>query len=66
MIDDGSLARHVRSKAKATKKTLDMSKKATWELSQMVDAMSRVPWLNSDADNQRLNAAKQELKRRMK
>ena len=41
-----------------------MENKATWELKNMVKALSIMSVLNTDEENKRLEEAKQELKRR--
>ena len=38
--------------------------KATWELKVMINALSMLPLLNTEAENERLEEAKGELKRR--
>ena len=42
-----------------------MENKATWELKNMVKALSIMSVLNTDEENKRLEEAKQELKRRI-
>lgn len=39
---------------------------ATWELRNMVKALRLMPWLNTEADNLRLQEAERELKLRGK
>ena len=41
-----------------------MENKSTWELKNMVKALSIMSVLNTDEENKRLEEAKQELKRR--
>jgi hypothetical protein len=41
-----------------------MENKATWELKNIVKALSMMSVLNTDEENKRLEEAKQELKRR--
>ena len=41
-----------------------MENKATWELKNIVKALSIMSVLNTDEENKRLEEAKQELKRR--
>ena len=43
-----------------------MDKKATWELKQIIKALSLMSILNTDQENKRLIEAKAELKRRSK
>ena len=38
--------------------------KTTWELKVMINALSMLPLLNTEAENERLEEAKEELKRR--
>ena len=38
--------------------------KPTWELRAMINALSMLPLLNTEAENERLEEAKEELKRR--
>ena len=38
--------------------------KPTWELKVMINALSMLPLLNTKAENERLEEAKEELKRR--
>ena len=38
--------------------------KATWELKVMINALSMLPLLNTKAENERLEEAKEELRRR--
>ena len=42
-----------------------MENKATWELKNIVKALSIMSVLNTDEENKRLEEAKQELKRRI-
>ena len=41
-----------------------MEKKTTWELKNMIKALSMMSVLNTDEENKRLEQAKQELKNR--
>jgi len=43
----------------------NMENKATWELKNIVKALSMMSVLNTDEENKRLEEAKQELKRRI-
>ena len=43
-----------------------MKHKATWELKNMIKALSMMKLLNTDEENKRLEQAKQELKSRSK
>tara|TARA_Y100001938_G_C7978530_1_gene373098 strand:+ start:768 stop:899 length:132 start_codon:yes stop_codon:yes gene_type:complete len=43
-----------------------MNKRATWELKNMIKALSIMEVLNTEKENQRLREAKKELNRRSK
>ena len=43
-----------------------MKHRATWELKNMIKALSMMKLLNTDEENKRLEQAKQELKSRSK
>tara|TARA_A100001515_G_scaffold138338_1_gene131796 strand:- start:832 stop:966 length:135 start_codon:yes stop_codon:yes gene_type:complete len=43
-----------------------MKHKATWELKNMIKALSMMKLLNTDEENKKLEQAKQELKSRSK
>ena len=45
-------------------KNTPIKSKATWELKAMINALSMLPALNTEAENERLEEAKEELKRR--
>ena len=45
-------------------KNTPIKSKATWELKAMINALSMLPSLNTEAENERLEEAKKELKRR--
>jgi hypothetical protein len=47
-------------------KTDEWENKATWELKNMIKALSMMSVLNTDIENKRLEQAKQELKARSK
>ena len=42
----------------------NINRKPTWELKNMVKALSMHPWLNTPEETKRLKAAKEELSRR--
>ena len=45
---------------------MNMKHRATWELKNMIKALSMMKLLNTDEENKRLKQAKQELKSRSK
>ncbi len=44
----------------------NLNRRPTWELKNMVKALSLHSWLNTPAENQRLEIAEEELARRSK
>lgn len=45
---------------------INLDRRATWELKQIVRALSLHPWLNTQEENARLERAKNLLKSRIK
>ena len=45
---------------------INLDRRATWELKQIVRALSLHPWLNTQAENARLERAKKLLESRKK
>jgi len=45
---------------------INLDRRPTWELKQIVKALSLHPWLNSQEENARLERAKKLLKSRIK
>ena len=45
---------------------INLDRRPTWELKQIVRALSLHPWLNTQAENARLERAKKLLKSRLK
>ena len=45
---------------------INLDRRATWELKQIVRALSLHPWLNTPEENERLERAKKLLKSRIK
>jgi hypothetical protein len=45
---------------------INLDRRATWELKQIVRALSLHPWLNTQEENARLERAKKLLKSRIK
>ena len=45
-------------------KDTPIKSKPTWELRAMINALSMLPLLNTKAENERLEEAKEELRRR--
>ena len=46
-------------------KNTPIKSKPTWELRAMIRALSMMPSLNTEAENERLEEAKEELRRRL-
>ena len=44
----------------------DLKRRPSWELKNMIKALSFHPWLNTKEENDRLHLARQELKERLK
>jgi len=44
---------------------IDLKRRPSWELKNMIKALSFHPWLNTKEENDRLQLARQELKERV-
>jgi len=44
---------------------IDLKRRPSWELKNMIKALSFHPWLNTKEENARLQLARQELKERL-